>query len=87
MPPLLRRPVFLGPLLVVATIGLAQILGAIGLGILIRLGATGLIGDIQTPLSASFFVRPFPVRGERARTVRVRQPGIAPWHTAPGGAT
>ena len=59
--------------LTVATIGLAQLMGAIGLVILIRLGATGLIGDIDTPLSSSFFVRPYPVRGDHLLML-----GIAP---------
>lgn len=59
--------------LTVATIGLAQLMGAIGLVILIRLGATGLIGDIETPLSASFFIRPYPVRGDHLLML-----GIAP---------
>jgi branched-chain amino acid transport system permease protein len=59
--------------LTVATIGLAQLLGAIGLVVLIRLGATGLIGDIRTPLSSSWFVRPYPVRGDHILML-----GIAP---------
>ncbi len=48
----------------VATLGLAQVLGAIALAIAIGLGADGLIGNIETPLDASFFVRPYPVRGD-----------------------
>jgi branched-chain amino acid transport system permease protein len=59
--------------LTVATIGLAQLMGAFGLIILIRLGATGLIGDITTPLSASFFIRPYPVRGDHLLML-----GVAP---------
>lgn len=50
--------------LTVATIGLAQILGAIGLIIGIALGTDALIGNIETPISSSFFVRPYPVRGD-----------------------
>jgi branched-chain amino acid transport system permease protein len=48
----------------VATLGLAQVLGAIALAFAIGLGADGLIGNIETPLDASFFVRPYPVRGD-----------------------
>jgi ABC-type branched-subunit amino acid transport system permease subunit len=48
----------------VATLGLAQILGAIALGTILAFGADGLIGNINTPLDASFFVRPYPVRGD-----------------------
>jgi branched-chain amino acid transport system permease protein len=50
--------------LTVATIGLAQILGAIGLIIGLALGTDALIGNIETPISGSFFVRPYPVRGD-----------------------
>ncbi|MGH9275428.1 MAG: ABC transporter permease, partial [Acidimicrobiales bacterium] len=50
--------------LTVATIGLAQILGAIGLIIGVVLGTDALIGNIDTPISGSFFVRPYPVRGD-----------------------
>jgi branched-chain amino acid transport system permease protein len=50
--------------LTVATIGLAQILGAIGLIIGLALGTDSLIGDIQTPLSSSFTIRPYPIRGD-----------------------
>jgi len=50
--------------LTVATIGLAQILGAIGLIIGVALGTDALIGNIDTPISSSFFVRPYPVRGD-----------------------
>jgi branched-chain amino acid transport system permease protein len=50
--------------LTVATIGLAQILGAIGLIIGVALGTDALIGNIETPISSSFFVRPYPVRGD-----------------------
>lgn len=50
--------------LTVATIGLAQILGAIGLIIVVALGTDALIGDIQTPLSGSWFLRPYPIRGD-----------------------
>ncbi len=50
--------------LTVATIGLAQILGAIGLIISIRLGLDTFVGNIETPISSSFFVRPYPVRGD-----------------------
>ncbi len=50
--------------LTVATIGLAQILAAVGLGLLISLGANALIGNVDTPISASFTIRPYPVRGD-----------------------
>ncbi|HEU5083988.1 MAG TPA: ABC transporter permease [Acidimicrobiales bacterium] len=50
--------------LTVASIGLAQILGAIGLIVGVALGTDALIGNIDTPLSGSWFVRPYPVRGD-----------------------
>jgi len=50
--------------LTVASIGLAQVLGAIGLVIGVALGTDALIGNIDTPLSGSWFVRPYPVRGD-----------------------
>lgn len=50
--------------LTVASIGLAQILGAIGLIIGVALGTDALIGNIETPLSGSWFVRPYPIRGD-----------------------
>ncbi len=50
--------------LTVATIGLSQILGAIGLVIGVALGTDALIGNIDTPLSGSWFIRPYPVRGD-----------------------
>lgn len=50
--------------LTVASIGLAQILGAIGLIIGIALGTDALIGNIETPLSGDWFVRPYPIRGD-----------------------
>jgi branched-chain amino acid transport system permease protein len=59
--------------LTVATIGLAQILGAIGLIFIVQLGADTLIGNYETPLSGSWFVRPYPVRGDHLLMV-----GIAP---------
>src|SRR5690606_20156577 len=43
---------------------LAQILGAIGLVISMRLGLDAFVGNIETPISGSFFVRPYPVRGD-----------------------
>ena len=48
----------------VATIGLAQILGAFGLAFGVSLGTETLVGNIDTPLSSSFFVRPYPLRGD-----------------------
>lgn len=48
----------------VASIGLAQILGAIGLIFTLSLGMDALIGNIETPLSWSFDIRPFPIRGD-----------------------
>ena len=59
--------------LTVATIGLAQILGAIGLIIGLALGTDALIGNIETPLSGSFFVRPYPIRGDHLLML-----GVAP---------
>ncbi len=59
--------------LTVATIGLAQILGAIGLIIGIALGTDALIGNIETPLSASFSIRPYPIRGDHLLML-----GVAP---------
>lgn len=48
----------------VATLGLAQVLGAMALAVLIGLGADGFIGNIETPLDADVFIRPYPVRGD-----------------------
>lgn len=59
--------------LTVATIGLAQILGAIALIITVVLGSDILIGNIATPLSFSAFVRPYPIRGDHLLMV-----GVAP---------
>ena len=59
--------------LTVASIGLAQVLGAIGLIIGLALGTDALIGNIETPLSSSFFVRPYPVRGDHLLML-----GVAP---------
>lgn len=59
--------------LTVASIGLAQILGAIGLIIGVALGTDALIGNIDTPLSGSWFVRPYPVRGDHLLML-----GVAP---------
>ncbi|HJR26270.1 MAG TPA: ABC transporter permease [Acidimicrobiales bacterium] len=59
--------------LTVATIGLAQILGAIGLIITLALGADAFYGDIQTPLSSSFSIRPYPIRGDHLLMI-----GVAP---------
>ncbi len=59
--------------LTVATIGLAQILGAIGLIIGLALGTDALIGDIQTPISSSFSIRPYPIRGDHLLMI-----GVAP---------
>ena len=50
--------------LTVASIGLAQILGAIGVIIGVVLGTDALIGNIATPLSGSWFLRPYPIRGD-----------------------
>ena len=51
--------------LTVATIGLAQLLGAFGLGFLVNLmGGQKFIGNIDTPLSSSFTVRPYLIRGD-----------------------
>lgn len=59
--------------LTVASIGLAQILGAVGIAIGVGLGTDALIGNIDTPLSGSWFVRPYPVRGDHLLMV-----GVAP---------
>jgi branched-chain amino acid transport system permease protein len=59
--------------LTVASIGLAQVLGAIGLIIGVALGTDALIGNIDTPLSGSWFVRPYPVRGDHLLML-----GVAP---------
>ena len=59
--------------LTVASIGLAQILGAIGIAVGVGLGTDALIGNIETPLSGSWFVRPYPVRGDHVLML-----GIAP---------
>jgi branched-chain amino acid transport system permease protein len=50
--------------LTVATIGLAQVLGAIGLGISLKIGLDTFVGNIDTPLSGSFDIRPYPIRGD-----------------------
>ncbi len=59
--------------LTVATIGIAQLLGAIALGITIGFGADTLIGNIHTPIDASFFIRPYPIRGDHLLML-----GVAP---------
>ncbi len=50
--------------LTVATIGLAQVLGAIGLGTSLGLGLDAFVGNLDTPLSGSFQIRPYPIRGD-----------------------
>ena len=51
--------------LTVATIGLAQLLGAFGFAFLTNLeGGTKFHGNIDTPLSGSFTVRPYLIRGD-----------------------
>ncbi|MEX0873651.1 MAG: ABC transporter permease [Actinomycetota bacterium] len=57
--------------LTVASIGLAQVLGAIGLSIILGFGADQLIGNIDTPIDASFFVRPYPIRGDHILMVSI----------------
>jgi branched-chain amino acid transport system permease protein len=57
--------------LTVASIGLAQVLGAIGLILLVGFGADALIGNIETPIDWSFDVRPFIVRGDHILMVAV----------------
>ena len=59
--------------LTVASIGLAQILAAIGLILGVALGTDALIGNIETPLSGDWFVRPYPIRGDHLLMI-----GIAP---------
>jgi branched-chain amino acid transport system permease protein len=50
--------------LTVATIGLAQVLGAIGLVVGVALGTDTLLGNVDTPISGSVFIRPYPLRGD-----------------------
>jgi branched-chain amino acid transport system permease protein len=50
--------------LTVATIGLSQVLGAIAFGIALRLGMDTFVGNIDTPISGSFDIRPYPIRGD-----------------------
>jgi branched-chain amino acid transport system permease protein len=57
--------------LTVASIGLAQILGAIGLGAGIALGTDAFIGDIQTPISWHFTIRPYEIRGDHLLMIGV----------------
>ena len=57
--------------LTVASIGLAQILGAAGILVGVALGTDALIGNIETPLSGSWFVRPYPVRGDHMLMIGV----------------
>ncbi len=59
--------------LTVASIGLAQVLGAIGLIVGIAMGTDVLIGNIETPLSASFEIRPYRIRGDHLLMI-----GVAP---------
>jgi branched-chain amino acid transport system permease protein len=59
--------------LTVATIGLSQILGAIGLVIGLALGTDAFIGNIDTPLSGSFTIRPYQIRGDHLLML-----GVAP---------
>jgi branched-chain amino acid transport system permease protein len=59
--------------LTVATIGLSQILGAIGLIIGLALGTDAFIGNIDTPLSSSFTIRPYQIRGDHLLML-----GVAP---------
>lgn len=48
----------------VATLGLAQLLGAIALGTIIALGVIGFTGGLETPIDGSFTVRPYLIRGD-----------------------
>jgi branched-chain amino acid transport system permease protein len=57
--------------LTVATIGLSQLLGAIGLGIGVLLGTDLLVGNIDTPLSGSFEIRPYQIRGDHLLMIGV----------------
>ena len=59
--------------LTVATIGLAQVLGAIGLALTVWLGSDILIGNIETPISSSRFIRPYTIRGDHLLML-----GVAP---------
>ncbi|MEX2294200.1 MAG: ABC transporter permease [Acidimicrobiales bacterium] len=59
--------------LTVATIGLAQVLGAMALIIGLVLGLDAFYGNIHTPLSFKGFIRPYPVRGDHLLML-----GVAP---------
>jgi branched-chain amino acid transport system permease protein len=59
--------------LTVATIGLAQVLGAFALIFGIWLGVDTFLGNIETPISSSFSIRPYPIRGDHLLMV-----GVAP---------
>ncbi|HZN14037.1 MAG TPA: ABC transporter permease [Acidimicrobiales bacterium] len=59
--------------LTVASIGIAQLLGAIALIITVAMGSDTLIGNIKTPIDASFFIRPYPIRGDHLLML-----GVAP---------
>jgi branched-chain amino acid transport system permease protein len=48
----------------VATLGLAQLFGALALGTIFALGVSGFVGNIETPIDASFRVRPYLIRGD-----------------------
>ena len=49
----------------VATLGLAQVFGAMALATIIGLGVFGVgTGNIETPIDSSFEVRPYQVRGD-----------------------
>jgi branched-chain amino acid transport system permease protein len=50
--------------LTVATIGLSQVLGAIAFGMALRLGMDAFVPNIDTPISGSFDIRPYPIRGD-----------------------
>ena len=50
--------------LTVATIGLAQLLGAFGLGFFLNLSGKPFTGQFDTPLSGSITVRPYVLRGD-----------------------
>ncbi|HYD09254.1 MAG TPA: ABC transporter permease [Acidimicrobiales bacterium] len=63
--------------LTVATIGLGQILAAMAMFTTVALGSRPLIGNIETPLDSSFFVRPYPVRGDHILMLAVAPLAIA----------
>jgi len=63
--------------LTVATIGLGQLLAAFAIVTTTALGGRSLVGNIATPLDGSWFVRPYPLRGDHILMVGVAPVAIA----------